>query len=228
MEEIEGLIALRGWSTTTREDIIMTRIPYYGYRTLDTSIHTLLQSTGMDVTWDKNPFIADKIPTLSNQNGIYAYLPHNCQRIKGEIKGVVELKGQIIEHDDDVLRASWAKIHHLFIPNDIIDDKWLRTYAYVYNCHITLTNNLNKSIEKWVENEGVYHQARNQTLLYSFSRELPHPIVCEEYFEPPIPVQPLTTTQHQVRLANLTNSQVLEETPAEPTKRGGFLNRLLH
>jgi len=70
---------------------------------------------GSGYAWKEVNF-ADREPTQRNDHGLYSVrldpqgLITNAGHYFGEYCGLLELRGTIVEHDDGVLRAEWARI----------------------------------------------------------------------------------------------------------------------
>ena len=96
--DVEGLVAFRTWDV--RDD--------------------KLGSTAMRSVWNSQ-MIADRIPTPNNNNGLYCVkldplgLMTRASYYLGEVCGLLELRGKVLEHTDGVVRAEWARIMCVFI-----------------------------------------------------------------------------------------------------------------
>ncbi len=101
---VEGMIAFRTWNLkrTVTEDGLF------------------LGSTAMSTVW-KPVMIADRIPAKGNDSGLYCVrldplgLMTRASYYLGEVSGLLELRGRILEHTDGVVKAEWARIICVFI-----------------------------------------------------------------------------------------------------------------
>jgi len=95
---VEGVVAFRTWNVTDGK----------------------LGSMATRSVWSSQ-MIADRIPTASNTSGLYCVkldplgLMTTVSYYLGEVCGLVELRGKVLEHADGVMRAEWARIICVFI-----------------------------------------------------------------------------------------------------------------
>ena len=103
---VEGMIAFRAWNVKPH------------IRTDEGGL--FLGSTAMSTSWNSQ-MIADKIPTGNNNNGLYCVrldplgLMTRAASYFGEVCGLLELRGKVLEHTDGIVRAEWARIICIFI-----------------------------------------------------------------------------------------------------------------
>jgi len=99
---VEGMTAFRTWDVQ------------------QTGVGLSLGSTAMSTSW-KSMMIADRIPTKSNNNGLYCVkldplgLMTRAASYFGDVCGLLELRGKVLEHTDGVVRAEWARIICIFL-----------------------------------------------------------------------------------------------------------------
>lgn len=99
---VEGMIAFRTWNVNPMIDGVF------------------LRSTAMNTSW-KSVMIADKMPAEDNVGGLYCIkldplgLMTRAASYFGEVCGLLELRGKVLEHTDGVVRAEWARIICVFI-----------------------------------------------------------------------------------------------------------------
>ncbi len=102
--DVEGMIAFRTWNLkrTVTEDGLF------------------LGSTAMSTVW-KPVMIADRIPAKGNDSGLYCVrldplgLMTRASYYMGDVSGLLELRGRILEHTDGVVKAEWARIICVFL-----------------------------------------------------------------------------------------------------------------
>ena len=103
---VEGMIAFRTWNVKPH------------VRTDEGGL--FLGSTAMNTSW-KPVMIADRIPAEGNDNGLYCVrldplgLMTRASYYLGEVCGLLELRGKVLEHTDGVVKAEWARIICVFI-----------------------------------------------------------------------------------------------------------------
>jgi hypothetical protein len=148
IDTIEGLIAVREWSCDG-----------------------LLHSTFAAYRWKSPEVTSDKQPALINQNGIYCRTLENYKDMRGDYVGIVELRGEILWHTDDVLRAEWCRILRLFVHQDA-NEALLAQLHSVYGVPMVVTNSAPKSIEKWLEGEGKTAFKHNAKILEQYGGSL--------------------------------------------------------
>lgn len=148
-DTVEGLVAIREWE-----------------------FDGLLHSTIVSYRW-KSPIVtSDKTPTITNQNGIYCKTLSSYKDVSENYVGVVELRGEILWHTDDVLRAEWCKILRLFIDEDVADDQVLTQLHAVYNVPIVVTNCIHKAIEVWLKKDGKEYLNKNEEILKQYGSSI--------------------------------------------------------
>ena len=109
---VEGMIAFRTWGVWS----VNQRVNVEGDRVAG----MFLRSTVMNTSW-KSIMIADKIPTESNSSGLYCIkldplgLMTRAAGYFGDVCGLLELRGRVLEHTDGVVRAEWARIICVFV-----------------------------------------------------------------------------------------------------------------
>jgi len=105
---VEGMVAFRTWGIGSILD------GKTGKR------RWVLESTAMNTSW-KSQMIADKIPTADNNSGLYCVkldplgLMTRAASYFGDVCGLLELRGKVLEHTDGIVRAEWARIMCIFI-----------------------------------------------------------------------------------------------------------------
>lgn len=110
---VEGMIAFRTWNITRRN-----RVSSYLQGTGGSGL--FLGSTAMSSVWS-SIMIADRIPAEGNDSGLYCIkldplgLITKAASYLGEVCGLLELRGKVLEHTDGVVRAEWARIICVFI-----------------------------------------------------------------------------------------------------------------
>lgn len=168
MNGLEGLVAVRQWMA---ED----DIPYFsaGVPMILPDKPTPLRSISQDTIWHHRILEADGKPEIWNDNGVYALLyPYDLNTNPDWTTGVVELRGQIIEHGDHVVRAQWAMIMELFLPEEVATDDRISLYHALYGVPMVVTDDIVKTVDVWSEGRGGPHLKCNETLLEEFGRSI--------------------------------------------------------
>lgn len=139
-----------------------------GFRTWKTVRNGYLYSTAIAYGWEDSELYADTKPTFFNQNGFYFYgfdkLNNACSPLD-YAAGIVEARGDIVEHEDGIMRAEWMKILKLFIHGEFTNDYWIKLNYNIYKVPIVLTDSIEQSLKHWVETKGKVYIERNKTLL---------------------------------------------------------------
>jgi len=105
---VGGMIAFRTWNVKTNFDVRTGAAKLF------------LGSTAMSSVW-MSQMIADRIPTEDNVHGLYCVrldplgLMTRASYYLGDVCGLLELRGKVLEHTDGVVRAEWARIMCVFI-----------------------------------------------------------------------------------------------------------------
>ena len=175
-DDVHGLVAQRSWdsgggSGSNRTGMVTFSFSVYG-DTDTTKRAGLLESTGRNTSWEADTFVADKPPDLLNQHGLYAYPLGGAAHGPGAVVGIVELRGRIMEHTDNIYRAGWARILRLFIPKVLDAPDRLILWHQVYGVPMTVTNNVKKSLNRWVKTDGAWAKTHNANLAAQCSGSL--------------------------------------------------------
>lgn len=105
----------------------------------------------MDYHW-KSTSISDEPPTGENSKGLHfisltalnllSGMKNYFSLGKDDVCGLAELRGDIIEHEDGVLRAEWARILYLFITSDNqnVEETYLGLYRNYPNVPVHILN----------------------------------------------------------------------------------------
>lgn len=185
---IEGILGIRTWRSWRPRDISYSRytttpalLEAYLENREYSKCKGVLRSLFVDYTWESETIESNKIPSLVNEEGIYAD-PIKLEYINKDIVGIIELKGKILIHSDGILRGQWAKIIKLFIHQEIADYNSLLKLGNIYNTPIVVTNNTEESFKHWCcKNSELIR--RNHSLTHSLGYECKPPKVIQEFYE---------------------------------------------
>lgn len=171
MDEIRGLVAWRMWRAMS-----------------------LLMSSHRDtIGWPGSvwscPMTSDNIPSASNNSGLYAfdlespltdnllndYLSDKDLEDHNKSIGIVELRGKILLHRDNIIRAEWARPILIWVSLDS-NVRWMERLYQAYHCQIISTDNFVMSFNKWLSAEGRSFIEQNKIKKLYFGK------TAEEYY----------------------------------------------
>lgn len=110
----------------------------------------LLYSSGIGQSrWETKTLLANKTPTDTNENGVYAVrVGHlGIQGFITDILGVVSLKGDWCEHADGVVRAERCDIMHLIVSE--YHRPIASNLSAIYGVPVTICNNAVNTYLDW-------------------------------------------------------------------------------
>lgn len=111
---VEGMVAFRTWNVR-RAGVDLDIALRYGREG-----GLFLGSMVMSAVW-KSVMIADRVPAEDNNSGLYCVkldplgLMTRASYYLGEVCGLLELRGRVLEHTDGVMKAEWARIICVFL-----------------------------------------------------------------------------------------------------------------
>jgi len=154
MTEIKLLHPVSNFTKVEIPDDVHGMLGFRFWALKGTHISPVLNSTGMSYQW--NQPIATQPAPLNHENGLHAFkldkafLNTSAWRDMPAF-GLVELRGEIIEHQEGIVRAEWARILCLFIEKKSVqvdralrhfwekpDDVVVQNLEKRYNCKVYL------------------------------------------------------------------------------------------
>lgn len=138
--QVTGIIAFRGW--------------HYG--------KGALRSLAVDIVWETNQLVSDRMPVKGDYHGIYAHRLGVGNGDLGAVCGVVSLSGNILGHGDNILRAEKCRILCLLTSKPGIVDELKRRYL----CPVYVVKDKKKAISQFtISKDGIHWLQHNNKVI---------------------------------------------------------------